>query len=779
MKVALILAPDWSRTKPPLSLALLSAALRERKHTVHCLDLNNQLYHRCQEEYKDKWEQKNDFYWKDICFVNRFIKDHRRILDDYIDYIFDNGIYLIGFSLYFPNQLMSLEIARLIKERDKNRITVFGGPQALPYIGGLEILRNESVDAIVVYEGERTIVELSEIVEAKGTLDVCPGVIFKKCGEIIDSGEREAIGNLDLLPFADFSDFFPYPYEHSDELPILSSRGCINSCLFCTGRLPWQRYRSQSGSRTFEEIRHQVERYPQIKFFSFHDCTVNGNLQELEHFFDLMIEEKRQGRMKDVRWWCQGVIRPAMNAAFLWKMREAGCWQINYGIESGSQKVVSRMGKNFGIETADEVVRNTHQAGISVSATFMFGFPGEEEGDFKQTIEFLERNKDSIDELIPSDGFCTIERPSPLYKHAQEYGLYSNPHPFYWETRDGKNTYPERFRRFDAFIRKSREAGIKLSGSYEKNLENRAAILKEYTDYTCAVPLNICADLIEKSEDNTIQFFWQIDKECNFNCLYCKTRDKESQPSSHSCGGQNDLKFTWRRIYERYGLSEITIMGGEPALYPHFFEIAEHISKYHTLIIHTNLSLGFTDFCTLNERRVSFKIGVHPNQHNEMDILDKAVILQKKGFAAILYCLAYPPHLNFITALNKQCLERGLTLRISAFWGRYQEKLYPQDYTDDEIEMLKPYLGDRYHICYNLNGESPKGKLCNAGYKRVFINPRGEVFRCRYDMDQKMGDITQDVRFMLDKPLVCSKEFCPYNEFDTVVEPHEKDNPIC
>ena len=65
------------------------------------------------------------------------------------------------------------------------------------------------------------------------------------------------------------------------------------------------------------------------------------------------------------------------------------------------------MGKQFIISVASEVIRNTHKSGIKVVTNFMFGFPGEEEDDFEQTLEFIERNKDHIDELRPWKGFVS------------------------------------------------------------------------------------------------------------------------------------------------------------------------------------------------------------------------------------------------------------------------------------------------------------------------------------------------------------------------------------
>jgi len=134
---------------------------------------------------------------------------------------------------------MSLEIAKLIKERDRQRIIVFGGPQCMRQVGGRSIIKEKYVDAIAVNEGDHTIVELSDIVEDKGCLDYCPGILFKRDGTLVDCGDRTPIEDLDSLPFTDFSDFTPQRYLYPEQLPILSSRGCVWNCQFCTGKIPY------------------------------------------------------------------------------------------------------------------------------------------------------------------------------------------------------------------------------------------------------------------------------------------------------------------------------------------------------------------------------------------------------------------------------------------------------------------------------------------------------------------------------------------------------------
>lgn len=762
----MVIAPSWSIEKPPISLALLSASLKSNGHGVSLFDLNHQMYLRCKDEYKDKWRPEDDLYWKDPSFVNKFIDDHPGLIKNCIEQILDSKARIIGFSVYYPNQLMTLKIAKFVKAKDKEKTIILGGPQCMRQVAGMSIVREESIDAIVVNEGDESIVEVADMLESKGRLGRCPGVLFKQDGNLIDSGDRPPIMDLDALPFADFSDFTPQDYLSPGELPILVSRGCIWNCQFCTAKIPWQAYRSQSGERMFKEVSYQLAQYPWVNRFTFHDCLINGNIEALEKFCELTIEEKSKGKMRNFQWWCQGIIRPEMSKPLLQKMKLAGCSQMTYGIESGSQKVVNLMGKRFDIQVAHGVIKNTHDSGIEVTAIFMFGFPGEKREDFADTLKFIEEGREYIDATIPAEGFCVIERHSGLYRNAKSFGLYLNPHPFYWKSCDGENTYTERFARFEAFCRKAKGLGLRLVGSYDKNIMHKEAFFKEYNDYSGSIDLNICAGLIKKESDDKIRFTWELHPECNFSCPYCeKTQNVLTRPITPQEWGS-----TWKRVHDIYGSVGIFITGGEPLLYPNFAELVKKLSSFHDLTISTNLSEGFDKIVSeFDPRRVAFSVNFHPAYPNFEVFRDRCLLLKRGGFSLAIYYLAYPSQVKLIPDLVREFAGAGLEFKITGFWGIFEGKAYPEGYNEEEEKILMPYLGDKKRMLYNLEGESPKGKLCNAGYRQAVIKTNGEAIRCRWAPQESLGNIYDGSFALFPEPNACNKEFCPYNEFDTVI----------
>ena len=107
---------------------------------------------------------------------------------------------------------------------------------------------------------------------------------------------------------------------------------------------------------------------------------------------------------------------------------------------------------------------------------------------------------------------------------------------------------------------------------------------------------------------------------------------------------------------------------------------------------------------------------------------------------------------------------------LAAFWGEYGGKRYPESYTEAEREFIRPFLGDIDRAVYHLKGESPKGKLCNAGYKYAVIQADGKVIRCGQLADGIISNIMDEDFHLLDKPEPCQADYCPCNEYINLSE---------
>ncbi len=544
MRIALIQCPAWGRDCPPYSMALLAAILRNAAHKVFCFDLNNALYCSGPAEYQKFWDDKDLYtFWSSKDLIDKFIQDNQKMIQLQVAQILSSDAKIIGFTVHFSSMLVSLEVARLIKEQDKKRIIVFGGPDCCRQLRGFELIKNDAVDIVNVGEGDKSILELARILESEGRIDFLKGFLIKKDGGFIDCGDIDVVDNLNVLPFPDYSDFtediLSGFYRQPERLEIFDSRGCTTKCHFCSEWQFWRKFRSMSGERIFAEIAYQVKRFPGVNYFYFIGSLLNGDIRALSRFCDLVI----QNRLK-IRWLGQPVIRKEMTREFLQKMREAGCQWLGYGVESGSQRIVDKMNKRFSLQLAERVLRHTREVGIQVQANFMFGLPTETEDDFKQTLNFLKRNRDSMDSVLASQSFCVIDKDTYLYDHPEQFGIIDREHHLYWEAK-GANTYPERFRRYEEFCKLALSLGIPETSGVLRVKPDKWRLLGDY--YLYKKNYSRAIDCFQKALEKESQEDSLLDKinQCQEQLVKTNTEHHIEVPNLGICrdSPRNDYEY--------------------------------------------------------------------------------------------------------------------------------------------------------------------------------------------------------------------------------------------
>lgn len=460
MVLAFVQAPAWGRDCPPYTMCYLAALIRRKGHTAHLFDLNNTLYHTSPAGLRLMWDDKDYYsYWEQPEPVSWLIGQNKGVVDFYVQRILDTAAPVICFTVHFSSVWASLEIARRIKDWDKGRIIVFGGPDCSRQQKGDFLIRQDCVDIVVHGEGEAPLFEIIEKAPGLGQAKSIKGCLTLRDGKIVDGGYAPGPKNLDDLPGPDYSDFRDdikaRMYREPHRLDIFDSRGCVNCCHFCSEWQFWGKFRSKSGKKIFEEVRQHVRDLPQVNYFYFIGSLMNGDMKALEAFCDLLLRNKLK-----IEWAGQAIIRPEMTLRLLRKMKEAGCVWIGYGIESGSQRVLEKMNKRFSLETAKKVLRHTREAAISTQVNFMFGLPTETMEDFNLTLDFLKDNRKYMDSILASQSFCVIDKGTYLYNHPEEFSIKGRGHHLYWESDDGKNNYPERFRRYEEFCRLALSMGV-------------------------------------------------------------------------------------------------------------------------------------------------------------------------------------------------------------------------------------------------------------------------------------------------------------------------------
>ncbi len=299
---------------------------------------------------------------------------------------------LVGISVQTHLSNYALELACSIKSILSTRI-VFGGwhPSAMP-----QIVRHHAVDFVVIGEGEETIKELVYALESdcSAPRDI-QGLAFMDGMELVVTSARPRIRNLDLLPRPLREQLpmgfykrgvlsYPPPSIHRFA-SITASRGCVHNCAFCNSPRMWHRTRIERSVRcVVDEIQELLSKYDvDYLLFRDEDFTTNRN-------FAVALCEEILRRKLTISWNCITRV-DEVDSSLLTLMKAAGCFEISYGLESGSNEILSLVKKGFDTETAISNLWKTHEAGIKNGCLFMIGFPWDTEETLSETAEFIRR----------------------------------------------------------------------------------------------------------------------------------------------------------------------------------------------------------------------------------------------------------------------------------------------------------------------------------------------------------------------------------------------------
>ncbi|MEM2174868.1 MAG: radical SAM protein, partial [Candidatus Micrarchaeia archaeon] len=449
MKIVLIQTPVWGTREPPLSIVQLAGQLKSRGFEVKSFDLNNYLYNFQKENYRYLWAWEQSLFWYNQRQVEEFFKDINHLIEDYIEKILEEEPDIIGMSVFASTYYSTVELIKKIKEKNKFIKIIVGGQLFLDNRYVENIFRNCNVDFVVIGEGEETLPELLTLLEMNKDISLCKGLYLKENNNLKFTGKRDLIKNLDNLAYMDFSDLKIDNYDDKEHILMMTSRGCVWNCYFCSSRNFWQGYRQMSAERIYQEIvYHRLVSKSTIQHFDFADLVFNADIKRVMDFCNLLIKYPPFPKELKIDWEANAIIVPEMNYDFFCLLKESGCERLFFGIESGSQEVLNKMNKPYKISDAIRVIKDATKANLNVTLNFMFGFPGETEEDFQKTLNFIEEVAHPLVRVYPSRTFCALEENSYIYKYPQKFGIkIPFNHHLYWETKDGDNTYPIRLKR--------------------------------------------------------------------------------------------------------------------------------------------------------------------------------------------------------------------------------------------------------------------------------------------------------------------------------------------
>jgi radical SAM superfamily enzyme YgiQ (UPF0313 family) len=238
--------------------------------------------------------------------------------------------------------------------------------------------------------------ELVKSLQSNSELSRVDGIAYrdKNNGQIIITKTRNFIKNLDSLPLP-ARELFPLnkyrtaPPPYGRKKPyfvMITSRGCPFQCAYCSKDVFKDTFRARSPKKVCDEVEELISKY-NAREIQFSDDDFTMDMQRAEQICDEILR-----RNLKIRWSCL-TRADLVNEKLLRKMKDAGCWLIAYGVESGNQKLLDAINKGINIEQTISAFEMTRKAGISPLCSFMFGLPGETKKTIQETIDFVKKIK--------------------------------------------------------------------------------------------------------------------------------------------------------------------------------------------------------------------------------------------------------------------------------------------------------------------------------------------------------------------------------------------------
>jgi anaerobic magnesium-protoporphyrin IX monomethyl ester cyclase len=382
---------------PPLGLACIGGSLLDKGHDVRLFDFN-------------------------IYGTKEFIIMLKSFTPDFV-----------GITFVTPLIREARKVSELVKKINKNIIVVGGGPHCSSFPESS--VREASLDIGVIGEGDFII---NEIVMDR-PLSQIQGIAYKRGDEILVNERAVFIQDLNSLPFPAYSLYekekYRVPVAIAKKNPVAwieTSRGCVFGCTYCNKSCFGKTFRVKSPERVVKEfIRMKNAGFREIHIM---DDGFTTNIKRAKIICELLIESE-----VNIGWsTLTGIRVDRVDFELLDKMREAGCYRVYFGIESGNQEILNNIKKGITLEQVTKAVESAKRAKLEVAGYFMIGLPGETEATMQDTINFakslnLDLAKLGITIPLPAtEMFNELDKQGRIKTHDWEkFKFYSTPSTIY------------------------------------------------------------------------------------------------------------------------------------------------------------------------------------------------------------------------------------------------------------------------------------------------------------------------------------------------------------
>jgi len=322
-------------------------------------------------------------------------------------------------------------IAERVRELQPGVVTILGGAH-VSAIPERTLEAFPSIDFGIVGEGEVSLFDLLARLERGEPIDGVAGLAYRRDGRVHANPRAPYIDDLDALPapawdlLPDFPHRFQpslFSYPRTPVATLITSRGCPFTCTFCDRSTSGRKGRMHSVDGVVKLCANLVERG--VRHITFVDDLFTVRKQRVVELCQAFLDHGFT-----FSWSCNSHPN-LLDAPTLALMHRAGCWQIAYGIESGSQRVLDVVKREVRIPRMRETLRMTRAAGIRTRGFIMLGHPTEGLDSLAETDAFLrtvELDVCQITKFTPYPG-------TPAYPTIQQHGTFVED----WERMNAMN----------------------------------------------------------------------------------------------------------------------------------------------------------------------------------------------------------------------------------------------------------------------------------------------------------------------------------------------------
>lgn len=327
----------------------------------------------------------------------------------------------IGISCMSGLQIKyALEFARHMRSQNPSVPLVWGGvhPTLLPE----QTVSNNYVDIVVRGEGEIVVKDLANALVEDGSLDDVYGITYKENGTIKSNPDGKTI-DLDDIPIAlpyELLEMDRYPSFKSGRFHIQTSRGCPHRCGFCYNSIfNKNKWRGKTAKRVLDEIKYLTNRYPHIKIIDPIDDNVFVDEFRVKEICQGLIEQKL-----GIKWRanCRFDYLSKYDKDFLELIERAGCVELDFGGESGSERLQQLICKDV---TADEMLQSVDHLRrwaptIEPYVSWMSGLPDETDEDLAMTFNLMDKMREVNPKVQHYGIFVYTPFPSTVMKYLPQ-----------------------------------------------------------------------------------------------------------------------------------------------------------------------------------------------------------------------------------------------------------------------------------------------------------------------------------------------------------------------